>query len=220
MRKRLLLLAFLALAFAHAAKAQFKVGLRVGVNMTQAFVNGGAENRFSSETSPGIYVGPTIEFKVPLLGIGFDISGLYNNKCTYVEEGWGGVSKQSSTNYIDMPINIRWGLSLGKLAGIYANTGPQVSWILDKNLTSFFKQNDYELNKSILSWNVGAGIKFGKHLGIGYTYNITIGSTGKISSTLNGNSQINNDLQNFAIPYDNYKLRNNTHQIHFTYYFF
>ena len=197
-------------AISHNAQAQFKAGLRLGVNMSQASIKGGIEDILQSETSPGVFIGPTLEFRIPLIGVGVDISALYNNKIINLVEK-NGKSLETATNYIEMPINVRWELSLAHIVGIYAATGPQVAWNLDNNIFGFFGDEDYKLNKSTLSWNLGCGVKLGGHLGIGYNYNIAIGSTAKITSS--------NLVEGIEYAADHYRIRNNTHQLHLTYYF-
>ena len=59
--------------------------------------------------------------------------------------------------FIDIPINLKYTLGLGSMAGIYFATGPQFSFnVGDKKL---FDSETYKMKSSNFSWNVGAGVK-------------------------------------------------------------
>lgn len=208
MKKKILLLLALVTLAGSAAQAKLKIGIRAGANMTKANLDGPVSDLFKSSTRPGYFVGPTLELNTGFLGLGFDIAALYENKRLNLDNTMTGASDSQSLHYIDIPLNLRWTLSLGKL-GVYAATGPQIAWNVGGKLMQFLLDNNYDINKSTFSWNVGGGINLGKHFRLGYTYNIAIGQTAEQKNIVN----------TVGTAIDNAKLKSNSHQVHLTYFF-
>ena len=206
MKKRSLLLLTLICLASSVANAQFRFGVRAGANLTKANLDGTISELFKSETRPGFFLGPTLEYTIPGLGLGLDLSAYYENKSLNLERT-SSESLSQTLHYLDVPLNVRWNISLG-LIGVYAATGPQLAWKLGKDIDTILADGEYKFKKSAFSWNVGAGVNFG-HLRVGYTYNIAIGNTVDLKSI----------KDTYGSVIDNAKLRNNTHQIHFTYFF-
>ncbi len=207
MKKKILLLLALVTLAGSAAQAKLKFGIRAGANMTKANLDGSVSDLFKSSTRPGYFVGPTLELSTGFLGLGFDIAALYENKRLNLDNA-AGESDSQSLHYIDIPLNLRWTLSLGKI-GVYAATGPQIAWNVGGKLMQFLQENNYDINKSTFSWNVGGGINLGKHFRLGYTYNIAIGQTAELKNIVN----------TALTTVENAKLKSNSHQVHLTYFF-
>ncbi|MCD8236401.1 MAG: porin family protein [Prevotellaceae bacterium] len=187
-----------AMFVATPANAQFKFGLKAGLNVSKvSFDKDVAKNAIDSRT--GFFVGPMAEFTVPIIGLGADVAVLYDNKGVEVDD----VSE--TLQYIDIPINVKYSIGLGSIAGVYVATGPQFSYNIGGK--QIF-ENEYSLKSSEFSWNVGAGVKLLGHLQVGYNYNIAIGKTGEVDNVVNAaNELIKNDV------------KNNTHQISVAYLF-
>lgn len=162
----------LTLAWAMPSKAQLKYGIVAGLNLSEmSFKN--ASSNFDSNNRAGWYVGPKIEFTVPIIGIGMDIALEYNQRKLSAKED--GLSQSKTLRSFEIPLNLRYQFGLGDMAAIYVATGPQFGFpVGSKNWA-----NDYQLKKSNVTWNVGAGVKLLGHLQVGVGYNFSISKFGK-----------------------------------------
>ena len=117
---------------------------------------------------------------------------------------------------IAVPLNFRYTFGLGKIAAVYAATGPQfgfnvgsTEWkhVFDGGDTTFKREN---MN---VSWNIGAGVKLLKHLEIGLSYNIAITKYAKVLSI------VGSEAEEFAKSPKDYNFKTNTFQIQAAYLF-
>lgn len=199
--KKIFAAAALMLLFAVPASAQFSYGLKAGLNVSKASLDW---STVSSDNQTGFFVGPMVEFTVPLVGVGVDAALLYNNKGMKLKDVTSGDSFSQTLQYIDIPINLKYTYGLGSIAGVFVTTGPQFSFnISSKKL----KIADYTLKSSEFSWNVGLGAKLLGHLQVAYNYNIAIGKTSEF------------EYYDTAMNLVKGKLKNNTHQISLAYMF-
>ena len=155
------------------AKAQLQFGFKGGINVTEMSFD---ENVFKSSNRLGYFIGPTVKLGLPITGIGIDISGLYEKKTTKVN------GKAIDQENIIVPANIR--LNIGEVAGVYLAAGPQFAFNIGDDEFKWNKdgvENTFQLKKSYLSINLGAGIFFSKHLEVGFVYNIGVSNTGEAS---------------------------------------
>lgn len=197
--KRIIFL--LCLLTSIAAQAQFRFGVKGGINVSRVTFD---KSVFETHNRAGFFIGPTLEFTSPV-GLGCDLSVLYDNKGIKVVDKSGAGDQMASTlQYVDVPINLRLSAGIGKLAIIFLTTGPQVSFrIGDEGIL----EHNYRLQDSDFSWNFGAGLRILRHYQLSYTYNMGISTTADLS--------VSNVIGETA----NGKLQNNTHQITFGYYF-
>ncbi|MCM1108953.1 MAG: porin family protein [Clostridium sp.] len=200
----LMLLAVMALC-ALPVSAQFKYGLEAGLNLSKMSIS---KDIVDSENRAGWFVGPKVQFGVPLLGLAVDGAVLYSQKYMALESVPDEQNETETTRktmpYIDIPVNVKWNFGSSRLIGCYLSTGPQWSWYLGGKTIRFDGEPAGILETSNFSWNVGAGINALKHLQLGVTYNIACGKTGE----LNGWGTM-----------ENIKLRNNTWQVRLAYMF-
>ncbi len=199
--KKYFALAALMLLTAVPASAQLKWGVKAGLNITKPSLSMDA---IKTENQTGFFVGPMAEFTVPIVGVGADISLLYNNKGMTIQELATGQEYNQTLHYIDIPINLKYTLGLGSIAGVFVTTGPQFSFNIGSKKLNF---SDYTLRSSEFSWNVGLGAKLFSHLQVAYNYNIAIGKTAELDVLGIGGDIIKK------------KLKNNTHQISLAYMF-
>ena len=153
--KKLFAVVLLAAAFAMPSKAQFSWGIQAGLNMSNVSVKEAAENAGEAVKSrTGFFVGPTVKFTLPIVGLGIDASALYDQR-----EGKAGdeVIKSSS---IQIPINVRYGFGLGSVAEVFAFAGPQFGFKLS---------GDKDWAATVLS-----------KLQAKLNYNIALGKTGEM----------------------------------------
>lgn len=166
-----------ALLTAAPSQAQVKFGLKGGLNVTDMSLSSEVLNE-SNKT--GFFVGPTVKFTLPIVGLGIDASALYDQRDAKLkgEDGSENISLRS----INIPINVRYTFGMSSLAAIYLAAGPQFGYnIGDKNIFSDEDGNGFSLKKSNFSVNVGAGITLMSKFEIGATYNIACGKTGELN---------------------------------------
>jgi len=173
MKKILTVLTVSVLLTAQPAKAQLKFGFKGGLNVTEMSFS---EQVFDSSNRLGYFIGPTVKFNLPIGGLGVDISGLYEKKTTKLN------GKAIDQENIIVPANLR--LNIGSGAGIYLALGPQFAFNIGDDEFKWNKdgvENTFQLKKSFLSVNLGAGIYFSKSLEVGFTYNVGVSKTGDAS---------------------------------------
>ena len=197
--KKIFAVAALMLLIAVPASAQLSYGIKGGLNITRPSLD---LNVVSADNQTGFFVGPMVEFTVPIIGVGVDASLLYNNKGMKFTDVTSGKDLNQTLQYIDIPINLKYTYGLGSIAGVFVTTGPQFSFNIGSKKLNW---GDYTLKSSEFSWNVGLGAKLLGHLQLGYNYNIAVGKTADLEWPI-GSGTIK-------------KLKNNTHQIWLAYMF-
>lgn len=192
--------------FAVPANAQLKFGIKGGLNITEMSLS---NDVFETSNRTGFFIGPTIKFTLPIVGLGIDASALYDQR-----EGEVNVEADDNTlvstrlkqKSINIPINLRYDIGLGSLAAVYLAAGPQFGFnVGDKNQSLYKDVAEWRLNTSNFSVNVGAGVMLLGHLQVGANYNIVCGKTGEIT-VLDGAESV-------------LRGRSNTWQISAAYYF-
>ncbi|WP_033149477.1 porin family protein [Prevotella sp. RM4] len=154
-----------------AAQAQVKFGVKGGLNLTNMKFDNSA---FDKSNQTGFFIGPTLNFTLPVIGLGIDASALYDQRSAEVNDE---KLKQQS---IQIPINLRYGFGLGNTASIYIFAGPQFGFnVGDKKTNLLNEALDWRMKDSSLSANVGLGLMLLNHLQVSANYNIAMGTTGE-----------------------------------------
>lgn len=167
-----------ATCFAMPASAQLKFGVKGGLNITDMSLS---SDVFETSNRTGFFIGPTVKFTLPIVGLGIDASALYDQRESELTNADNEVTKIKQ-QAINIPINLRYDIGLGSLAAVYLAAGPQFGFnVGDNNQTLFDDVADWKLNSSNFSVNVGAGVMLLSHLQVGANYNIVCGKTGKIT---------------------------------------
>lgn len=169
-----------------SAQAQVKFGLKGGLNVTNMSLN---SEVFDADNQTGFFIGPTVKFTLPIVGLGIDASALYDQRDAKitVEDNGTSVESKIKNQSINIPINLRYGVGLGSTASVYLFAGPQFGFnVGDKNQSLFKDMGEWRLKSSTFSVNVGLGAMLLSHLQISANYNIACGKTGEatVSSTL------------------------------------
>lgn len=191
-----------AVCFAVPAQAQFKFGLKGGVNITDMSFN---SDVLEASNRTGFFIGPTVKFTLPLLGFGVDVSALYDQREAELKDSDAKLKQKA----INVPINLRYDVGLGSLAAVYLAAGPQFGFnVGDKSQTLVENVSEWTLKSSNFSVNLGAGVMLLRHLQVGFNYNIVCGKTGDVTviNTVSG-------------AYESFRNRSNTWQISAAYYF-
>ena len=179
-----------AMLVAIPAKAGINFGIKGGYNITNFSFS---EDVIAKDNQQGFFIGPSLKIGIPVLPIGFEIAALYDQRDAKLE------GEKISQKSINIPINVRYELGLGDMAGIYVAAGPQFGFNIGDKSFSFDDVADYKLKDSNLSINLGAGLRLVNHLEIGFNYNIALGKTGEINVIdgagealgINGNGKAN-----------------------------
>lgn len=180
------------------SKAQLDFGIVAGMNLSKAdFKN--AKANIDSKNRLGWFVGPKAEFTLPLIGLGADASILYSQRTINVDSEDG--AKNNKLNTFEVPINVRWQFGLKSLAAVYVATGPQFGFNIGSGSIKDIKNVEYKTKNSILTWNIGAGVKVLKHVEAGLAYNIALSKFAKYTGTQESS------------------LKSNTFQVHVGYFF-
>ncbi len=184
MKKIFALAAFIAaFSLSTPVQAQIKFGLKGGLNITDmSFSN----DVFSTSNRTGFFIGPSVKFTLPIVGLGIDVAALYDQregKIGDIDDGLGNtVERTLKQKAINIPINLRYNIGLGSLAGIYLAAGPQFGFnVGDKSQTLYKDVSSWKLKSSNFSVNVGAGVMLINHIEIGANYNIVCGKTGEVT---------------------------------------
>lgn len=164
MKKKIyvMMIALLALFAVEPAKAEFKIGVKGGVNISSVHFN---ETILSSSNVTGYNIGPMAEFVVPLVGIGVDAAILFNQKG--LEIG----TTTMKTNYLDIPVNLKWKFGI-PLVKVYATAGPYVSFRLGGDKIWNVIDDQLEAKSFGAGLNFGAGVELISHLQLGFNYGL------------------------------------------------
>lgn len=201
-----------------AAQAQsFSYGITAGYNLTKLTFSGSAKKNFSSDNKPGWFIGPKVEFNT-VIGLGMDASLQYSqrklNICENMYEASDDILDNRSETYrtIEIPINVRYNVGLGKMASVFVYTGPQFGFPLQSmTWDDFGTGSNFSKEKMNTTWNIGAGVRLLKHLEANVGYNFALSKAG--SAILN----------NFGVETGSgkslMKYRTNTFQVQVAYMF-
>ena len=167
-----------------AAQAQVKFGVKGGLNLTNMKFDNSIVDK-SNQT--GFFIGPTINFTLPVVGLGIDASALYDQRSAKIEGSDDKLKQQS----IQIPINLRYGFGLGNTASFFIFAGPQFGFNIGDKSNPIEVGNqaalEWRLKDSNLSANLGVGLMLLNHLQVSANYNVALGTTGEtnvVNSTL------------------------------------
>jgi len=198
-----LLLVAAMLIMGQQANAQIKFGLKGGLNLNSMSIS---KDVLDASNQAGFYVGPTVKFTLPIVGLGVDASALYDYRSAKLTDN----DDQSSSvtvkqQQIAIPVNLRYGVGLGSTASVYLFAGPQFGFNVGGNEN---KTINWKWKDSNFSVNVGLGLMLLQHLQVNANYNIACGKTGEAT------------IENAATKaIKNANGRNNSWQLGLAYYF-
>ena len=197
MKKILISLVLLfSITLFHVSAKTFSFGVKGGVTLSSLSFKGDFTENFSSDNRAGFFIGPMANVNLPL-GFNVDAALMYAYDLVDYDNSKGGVTEKR--HMLEIPVNLKWRISLAKAIGIYFTAGPDFVFNLNKGgaIEDFIKQSlegegvDHHLLKNetkSLSMGVGlgAGIELFSHLNIGfnyiipvdYTYKYVLGDTG------------------------------------------
>lgn len=157
-----ILIAVFALAVAMPSQAQVKFGVKGGLNLAKADFN---KSDFKTDNFTGFFIGPMIDVRIPIVGIGVDGALLYSQRGVKIE------NKTEKDNGIEIPINLKYSVGLGDMVAVYFAAGPSFFYSFKDDFDS------YKVKSSQLGINLGAGLKLLNHLQVGANYHIPVTKT-------------------------------------------
>lgn len=168
---------------AASAQAQIKFGLKGGLNVTDMSLS---KEVFNADNQAGFFIGPTVKFSLPLIGLGIDAAALYDQRQAKVkgEVGYEQITieeRSLDSKYINIPINLRYGIGLGSVASLNFFAGPQFGFNVGKKHQELVDDATWNLKSSAFSVNVGAGVTIASHFELSANYNIACGRTGDVT---------------------------------------
>ena len=162
----IILMAFIAVP----AKSQLKFGVKGGLNISSVHLN---SDILKADNVTGFQIGPMIETTIPLIGVGLDAAILYSQKGMDVKSETG-TSTNVKTDYIDVPVNLKWKFGLPIIKG-YLAAGPYIGfrvggdkfWEIPGSVVGQVKAKNFSAGL-----NFGAGVKLISHLQVGINYGL------------------------------------------------
>lgn len=175
----------LAMLFtANTANAGINFGVKGGLNVTSMSIS---SKVLDSNNRAGFFIGPTVKFTLPLVGLGIDASALYDQReaelAVDVDENQYVLPTNNTlkTQAINIPINVRYSIGLGSVANVLFFAGPQFGFNVGNKNKDLGAGSEWKLKSSQFSVNVGAGFTVLKHLQLTANYNIACGKTGDVT---------------------------------------
>lgn len=153
------------------AKAQLRFGVKGGVNISSVHFNSDILN---ADNVTGFQIGSMIETTIPLVGVGLDAAILYSQK------GLGVGSEEIKTDYIDVPVNLKWKFGL-PIVKAYLAAGPYIGFRVGGDKIWDVIGEQIEAKSFSAGLNFGAGVELLSHLQVGFNYGL--GLTDNYSST-------------------------------------
>lgn len=172
------------------ADAQIKFGIKAGANFNSLKFN---QDLLDSDNRAGFNGGVMLEFTMPLIGVGMDASVMYVHRSgedfTDYDEAGNEISTSTGRDYIDIPLNLKYKLSLpgiGNLVKPFVTTGPSFAFLVSKkNINEFIK------NKSCdIAWNFGFGVELFSHVQVAASYGLGLTNTLEYVGIGNNNETI------------------------------
>lgn len=174
----------LAMLFtANTANAGINFGLKGGLNVTSMSLD---SKVFDASNRAGFFIGPTLKFTLPIVGLGIDASALYDQREAKLTVGEAKTKETVKTQAINIPINARYSVGLGSVASVLFFAGPQFGFNVGDKDVDLGGDSRWKFRSSQFSVNVGAGFSFMNHFEVTANYNIACGKTGDatLSKTL------------------------------------
>ncbi|MDR0427410.1 MAG: PorT family protein [Dysgonamonadaceae bacterium] len=175
MKKSILLILGVLFLSSLTAQAQFKFGLKAGLNLSNVSFSGDISDNLDTKNFTGFQVGPMAEFTVPIIGVGFDAAVLYSQQGFKIE----GIKDSYRLNTLEIPVNFKYKVTVLDVVGGYLALGPYASFNLSDKLRDQYDSKSF-----------GAGLNFG--LGVEFLSKLQIGVNYKLGLTNDLNSLITN----------------------------
>ncbi|MCD8387027.1 MAG: porin family protein [Bacteroidales bacterium] len=169
--KRVIVAILTLVAVAAPASAQFRWGLKVGMDINKLTVSKSDwKNNFDAENRTGFTGGLTSEFTIPIIGLAFDASLMYTHRVNAYTEDDGQESTYSK-DYLSIPINLKYKFSLPVVSSFlvpYVFTGPEFAVLCSKKAI----QDGWKSKSFDSTWNFGLGLQLLSKVQLAASYGI------------------------------------------------
>lgn len=178
--KKVFSLALLALTVffsipAHADEP-LKIGVKAGLNVSDFHFS---SEVFDKSNQIGWFIGPTVKFTLPIVGLGMDASVLYDYRSAKLN--YATVEQTVKQQQLSIPVNLRYSIGLGGTGNIFFFGGPQIAFNVGDKDYQWNKSSNYALKNSNFSVNLGFGVTALRHLQVSANYNIACGNTADVT---------------------------------------
>lgn len=179
---KILIALIVAICGMGVANAQFRFGVKAGLNLNSLSLNSDWKKSFEKDNNCGYTVGVMTEFTVPVVGIAADLSLMYTRMNSNLEDAEDHEKERFSKNFLEIPLNLKYKIGLplvGNIITPYVLTGPSFAIKLDKNSIDYVKTKTCQV-----AWNVGVGVELIKHLQITGSYGFGINNIVKLTGVV------------------------------------
>ena len=171
-RKFVVVLLTVVLCQSAWAGTPVRFAFKGGLELTEMTFSG---HDLDDSNRAGFYIGPMVRFSLPVVGLGIDVSLLYNQRSLKVDD------ERLKQKSLLIPANLRYGIDMGDAVGIFLSAGPQLAFNVGKDVFYWRDEqkenNQYIMQNTLVSFNFGAGVHIGQQLEAGIFYNIPFGKT-------------------------------------------
>ena len=161
----------LALAVIMPAMAQFRFGVRAGLNVNSLHFN---KEIFDENNRAGFTGGVMAEFTVPIIGVGADLGVMYVRRNSQFMQTLADKTTEVqnlNSDYIEIPLNIKYKIGIPAISSIlkpYIFTGPSFAFLTSKkHIENFVHDKTCDI-----AWNFGLGLEFFNHRQVGASYGL------------------------------------------------
>lgn len=172
--------------------AQIKIGVTGGLNISQIYVSDDSYKGYVNKIRPGFTVGPTLIYRIPKTGLGFDVSALFDNRGA--KSKTNSKSDPISVSSLQFPVNVRYGIDFGEdMLYCFVFTGLQYGVNIGKKeqhiISGTGTSSGHELERcwvnqgSAFSLNFGIGGIVMEKVQIRVSYNLALRKSGEIQQT-------------------------------------
>lgn len=177
--KKSVLSLFVFVSFAVSAYSQ--LGVKVGVNMAnemRSYTMSGVSETFSTNNFTGYQVGLVYQLMPKKSGLGCELGLMLSQKgSSYVDSTDVSAVKSGyrQFDYIDLPFNLRYRLSLGFL-GVYGSAGIYAGYALSgktvDEISTSIKSESFQAftDRVDYGYNLGGGLELFKQVQIGVNW--------------------------------------------------
>ncbi len=175
--KKLFLSAFIImLMVGGTANAQLKFGVRgeVGINKPSF-----TKEVYSVENMNAFKLGPTVEFMLPVVGLGVDGSLLYSNEKmnvkTVSDQGAETLIQDVQSHYIDVPVNLKYKIGIVGPVKAFLAAGPYAQFKVGGDEFNYGDIKDKVEDKKFQAGvNLGLGAEVINRVQLGFNYRMKL----------------------------------------------
>ncbi len=154
------------------AVAQVRFGVKGGFQVAEVQFS---DKVFDKTNRNGFYAGPILKIGLPVTGLGVDVAALYDQRDLKID------NEKFRQQSLVLQGDFRCGFGIGDLLNFFLKLGPQFSFNLGDDVKHWYgskgELNQFSLQETMLSGNLGAGVSFAKHFEATINYNIPISKT-------------------------------------------